>query len=100
MGTSNDTLDPLFVDASNPAGADGIHRTADDGLRLFSNSPAANTGNNDSISGFTTDIIGSARIQNTTVNRGAYEDLAPVRLYVDLVLLWVTVQEYLGPMHT
>jgi predicted outer membrane repeat protein len=75
-GTGNSTADPLFVDASNPAGADGIHRTADDGLRLFSNSPAANTGNNNSIpSGITTDIIGSARIQNTTVNRGAYEDL-------------------------
>jgi parallel beta-helix repeat protein len=71
--------DPLFVDASDPVGADGIHRTADDGLRLFSNSPAANSGNNDSIpSGITTDIIGSARTQNTTVNMGAYEDLTTV----------------------
>jgi hypothetical protein len=71
--------DPLFVDASNIAGADGIHRTADDGLRLFSTSPAANSGSNSAIpSGITTDIIGSARTQNTTVNMGAYEDLTTV----------------------
>jgi hypothetical protein len=78
-GTGNSTSDPLFVDASNPAGADGIHRTADDGLRLYSTSPAANTGNNSAIpSGITTDIIGSARTQNTTVNMGVYEDLTTV----------------------
>jgi hypothetical protein len=74
-GSNNSTADPLFVDASNPAGADGIHRTADDGLRLTYSSPAANTGNNGSISGITTDILGSDRTQNGTVNRGAYEDL-------------------------
>jgi hypothetical protein len=46
---------------------------------LFSNSPAANSGNNSAIpSGITTDIIGSARTQNTTVNMGAYEDLTTV----------------------
>jgi hypothetical protein len=78
-GTGNSTSDPLFVDASTPAGADGIHRTADDGLRLFYNSPAANAGSNSAIpSGITTDIIGSARTQNTTVNMGAYEDLTTV----------------------
>ena len=78
-GTGNSTADPLFVNASTPAGADGIHRTADDGLRLFSNSPAANSGSNSAIpSGITTDIIGSARTQNTTVNKGAYEDLTTV----------------------
>ena len=78
-GTGCSTSDPLFVNASTPAGADGIHRTADDGLRLFSNSPAANSGNNSAIpSGITTDIIGSARTQNTTVNMGAYEDLTTV----------------------
>jgi hypothetical protein len=78
-GSNNSTLDTFFVDAINLAGADGIQRSADDGLRLFSNSPAANSGNNSSIpSGINTDIIGSARIQNTTVNRGAYEDLTTV----------------------
>jgi hypothetical protein len=78
-GTGNSTADPLFVNASTPAGADGIHRTADDGLRLYSNSPAANSGSNSAIpSGITTDIIGSARTQNTTVNKGAYEDLTTV----------------------
>ncbi|MFT4598438.1 MAG: hypothetical protein ACI9WM_000685 [Arenicella sp.] len=82
-GTGNSTSDPLFVDASTPAGADGIHRTADDGLRLFSHSPAANSGSNSAIpTGITTDIIGSARTQNTTVNMGAYEDLQYI-LYVD-----------------
>jgi hypothetical protein len=75
-GTSNSTADPLFVDASNPAGADGIHRTADDGLRLVSTSPALGAGNNDSIpSGITADIIGADRIQGTTVDMGAYEGI-------------------------
>ncbi|MGB0432165.1 MAG: choice-of-anchor Q domain-containing protein, partial [Bacteroidia bacterium] len=83
VGTGNSTADPLFAGASNPAGADGIHRTGDDGLRLSANSPAANSGSNSAIAeGLSTDIIGDGRIQNTTVNRGAYETLLQP-IYVD-----------------
>jgi len=70
------TGNPLFVNDFSAIGSDSIWMTADDGLRLKSNSPAVDSGRNDSIpTGITTDIIGSARIQNTTVNMGAYEDM-------------------------
>lgn len=69
------TADPLFVDGSNPAGADGIWGTADDGLRLQCNSPCVNTGNNAVIpAGITTDVINNPRIYNSgIVDMGAYE---------------------------
>ena len=61
---------PYFTEGSNPAGADGIDRTADDGLRLGCNSPALNAGTNTGAP--TTDILGNA-IYNTTKDMGAYE---------------------------
>ncbi|MBK9213497.1 MAG: hypothetical protein IPO14_11240 [Saprospiraceae bacterium] len=64
-------LDPLFVNATDIDGADNIHRTADDGLRLKPCSPAINTGTNTTIA---SDIIGAPRIQQTTVDMGAYEN--------------------------
>jgi parallel beta-helix repeat protein len=36
---TNGNADPLFVNAADPDGADNIHRTADDGLRLQSRQP-------------------------------------------------------------
>ena len=87
IGVGCVSSNPYFTDVANPAGADGIHRTADDGLRLLSVSPAIDAGNNDSIpSGDTTDIIGAVRVQGTTVNMGAYEDdsvYVGIKLYVD-----------------
>jgi hypothetical protein len=80
---------PFFVNAADPDGADNTHRTADDGLRLLVGSPAINAGDNSTIpSGVTTDITGAARIQNTTVDMGAYEGsvlVCPISttLYVD-----------------
>ncbi|OQP66366.1 hypothetical protein A3860_12760 [Niastella vici] len=72
-------LDPQFVDAANTAGADGIWRTADDGLQLTPCSPAANMGSNALVPGsITTDMAGNARIFNTTVDMGAYELQAPL----------------------
>jgi hypothetical protein len=68
--------DPLFIDASDPDGADDIWMTKDDGLKLKSTSPAVDAGLNSSISGYSTDILGTARVVNTTVNMGAYEFLA------------------------
>ena len=71
---TNGNANPLFVNPANPAGPDGIHRTADDGLRLQTGSPAINAGSNALIpTGITTDIIGADRIQFTTVDMGAYE---------------------------
>ena len=68
--------DPLFVNSSDPDGADNTWMTKDDGLRLKSTSPAVDAGLNSAISGFSTDIVGTTRIVNTTVNMGAYELLA------------------------
>jgi hypothetical protein len=68
--------DPLFVNASDPDGADNTWMTKDDGLKLKSTSPAVDAGLNSAISGHTTDIVGTTRIVNTTVNMGAYELLA------------------------
>ena len=73
-GTGNSTANPLFVNAANAIGPDGIWRSADDGLRLTPCSPAINTGSNAGIpAGITTDIRDTVRIQNTTVDKGAYE---------------------------
>ncbi len=71
-GTGNIDANPLFVNPDNPAGPDGIHRTADDGLRLQPNSPAINAGDNSVVTD-TTDIIGLDRIQFGFVDIGAYE---------------------------
>jgi hypothetical protein len=60
LGSGNITTNPLFVDA-----------TAGD-LSLFGNSPCVNTGNN-SYNAETYDLRGETRIQNTTIDMGAYE---------------------------
>jgi hypothetical protein len=64
---------PLFVNSSDPDGADNIWMTKDDGLKLKSTSPAVDAGLNSAISGYSTDILGTPRVVNTTVNMGAYE---------------------------
>jgi hypothetical protein len=70
-GTGNINSDPLFVDADGP---DNIVGTLDDNLRLQSGSPSINTGNNAAVpTGVTTDLEGKPRIQNGTVDMGAYE---------------------------
>lgn len=72
------TLDPLFKDILDIYGADGKLRTADDGLILTGCSPAINYGNNSFVpSDVTTDILGGNRIQNSTVDLGAYESSLP-----------------------
>ena len=63
---------PLFVNAEQGD------------FRLLSGSPALDAGNNTAIAGVPTDIAGNDRIQNTTVDMGAYEGAAsPSRVYVD-----------------
>ena len=66
---------PLFINASDPDGADNVWMTKDDGLKLKSTSPAVDAGLNSAISGYSTDIMGTTRVMNTTVNMGAYEML-------------------------
>lgn len=68
----NLTADP-FVGSSAPAGADGLWGTSDDGLYLSSGNAGVNSGSNSAVSAVSTDLTGSARIQNGTVDRGAYE---------------------------
>ena len=66
--------DPLFVNANDPPGADGIYATIDDGLRLNSTSPSVDAGSNAAVPPLlTTDITGVNRILNETVDMGAYE---------------------------
>ncbi|OWY24927.1 hypothetical protein C7N43_21670, partial [Sphingobacteriales bacterium UPWRP_1] len=63
--------DPFFANAADIYGADNLHRTADDGLRLSSCSPAINSGT--STNAPSTDIIGTSRPQFTGIDIGAYE---------------------------
>ena len=79
--------DPLFVNASDPDGADNIWGTADDGLRLQADSPALGQGNTDFLPQDTLDVdddgvtveplpidfAGYKRIQDITLDLGAYE---------------------------
>src|SRR5207249_91923 len=61
----------LFADDD---GLDNVVGTLDDNLRLTSSSPCINTGSNAAIpAGVTTDFDGYARINNSTVDMGAFE---------------------------
>ena len=74
FGTGCIDSDPVFFNTASPQGEDGIYATIDDGLRLTAASPSANAGNNIFVPvTVTTDIAGANRIQNTTVDMGAYE---------------------------
>jgi hypothetical protein len=63
--------DPLFVNAADPDGADNIHRTADDGLRLQASSPCINTGT--ATGAPIVDIMNIIRPSGGGVDMGAYE---------------------------
>lgn len=63
-----------FVNSANPAGADGILGTADDGLYLTDTSAAVDAGSNAAFdSTITFDFGGQSRIVNDTIDMGAYE---------------------------
>ncbi|MBX2903472.1 MAG: T9SS type A sorting domain-containing protein [Chitinophagales bacterium] len=66
-------IDPLFTVRQLPGGFDGFWFTGDDGLQVSYLSPALNSGSNALSTGIATDITGALRIQNVTVDRGAYE---------------------------
>ena len=75
---NNISQDPDFVDSSDPDGGDNTFRTHDDGLRLDSDSPCIDAGNNSAISE-SKDIAGNDRKidgdddATATVDMGAYE---------------------------
>lgn len=82
-GTGNINSDPLFVNAANPNGPDGIPRTPDDGLALWAGSPAYHTGTATGTP--TTDILGT--IRNNPPSMGAYENVHYSKLYVNLAAI-------------
>jgi hypothetical protein len=84
-GTNTSGTSNPFVNSVNPAGADGIFGTADDGLAITASSVAFNTGSNTYISATdTTDIAGNTRIKSGTVDKGAFENqIAITHWYVD-----------------
>lgn len=69
-GTGNLNVDPLFKNAANPIGADGIWGTSDDGLQLSLCSPAIDAGTNSGAPGV--DYVGNT-IFNNIKDMGAYE---------------------------
>lgn len=72
-GIGNIDADPLFVNASNPAGADNVLGTMDDGLRLRACSPGIDAGiSSEGIYSYT-DIAGGIRYYNTRIDIGPYE---------------------------
>jgi hypothetical protein len=92
-GTGNINADPLFIDADGP---DNIYGTADDNLRLQSNSPCLDAGSNAAVpAGVTTDMEGNARFidipgahdPGAIVDMGAYERQLPVSAYGGTVVL-------------
>ncbi len=73
------TANPMFVNSASPAGADGLWRTADDGLRIGCASPARDAGTGTTPA---TDISGNARVG--AMDMGAYENPGTgCPLYVD-----------------
>ncbi len=75
FGTDNGgnlDADPLFLNAANPIGLDGVFTTIDDGLQLTISSPAIDAGDNNA-SHVETDITGDMRPYGVDVDLGAYE---------------------------
>lgn len=76
---TSSSLNPVFLSNTNFMGTDSVWGTLDDQLHLRDGSPARNNGNNAVVTD-ATDVVGQPRIQNTTVNMGAYENLYFVSL--------------------
>ena len=80
-GNNNVNSNPMLLNINNPAGGDGIYGTGDDGMRILSCSPAANTGNNTAVPSSTMyDLVGNPRITLGTVDMGAYESQSNCQL--------------------
>lgn len=74
--TNSHSIDPVFVNESDPDGPDNTWGTADDGLALAMCSPASNSGTNSLLDAdliTVTDIADQPRIRLANVDQGAYE---------------------------
>ena len=65
------TLNPKFINPATPLNS-GTPPTTNSDLRVFSDSPVLNVGDNGANSSLL-DLAGRARIQNTTIDLGAFE---------------------------
>jgi predicted outer membrane repeat protein len=74
-GGNNIATNPLFANAAQPFGGDGLPGTLDDGLALSAGSPAINEGNSAAagLIGVTVDFRLSPRVSGGVVDMGAYE---------------------------
>lgn len=73
QGNNFSSSDPKFLNTASPSGVDNIWGTGDDGFTLTQCSPAINYGTNLTYPWFTTDAAAATRIQQSTVDAGAYE---------------------------
>lgn len=76
---ANNSISPQFLKDFDWAGADSVYATVDDEMHLGELSPCLNTGNN-AVVVDSFDVAGQQRIQNGTVNIGAYENLYLITL--------------------
>ncbi|MGB1217895.1 MAG: right-handed parallel beta-helix repeat-containing protein, partial [Saprospiraceae bacterium] len=86
-GMNNMTgTDPLFVDESDPDGADDIPGTSDDGLRLRTCSPARDVGQDNGSNSDVpvSDILGNGRLGITDMGCYEYQTPIPIRIYVNI----------------
>lgn len=97
-GGNNLDVNPEFVNAADPDGADNIARTADDGLRLNATAAPVDEGNNAAagLAGITTDYISAARILGGQVDMGAYERAGIV--IPDLKIYWLKDWDIFKPI--
>ena len=81
-GSASWTTDPSFVDGGNNLDSDPLFTvpvdpaaapTTSGNLRLAAGSPAINAGDNQYVTGLSTDLDGNPRISGGTVDLGAYE---------------------------
>jgi|GEM_PF-1483697 len=77
-GTSNTVATPIFSNASNVLGADGLFGTRDDGLILTVASPGVDSASLSLAPAY--DATGTPRPQGAGVERGAYETLVPAQI--------------------
>lgn len=76
---ANTSTTPQFFRDFDWAGADSVYGTVDDEMHLYAPSPCLNTGNT-AVVVDSFDVAGQPRIQDGTVNIGAYENMYLVTL--------------------
>jgi hypothetical protein len=98
-GGGNINSSPLFADANNPDGNDGMFYTLDDGLRLREASPCIDTANDSiapdkDISGFFRVDIPDIGLTGVQTDMGAYEYVSGVPLTIVMCFTDESTQGY------